>query len=435
MVVKFNKSTLSNGVRVVTEHHPSSRSLCIGVWVMTGTRDEPKGWEGITHFLEHLVFKGTKTRSAFDIVRSLEELGGEINAFTTREYTCFHATVLAEDWKIALEVLSDLVTNMKLVKKDFELERSVVLQEIDMSDDDHEELAYDHFLSQFVGKHPLGRPILGTEKSLNSMSTRDVNEYYRDRYTGHRLIVSAAGNLDHEQIAKVSEKLLGKTRKRKSKLKLDKPKSKAFVSALDKTAEQLHVVMGFPSTSFQDPHRFEAFLANNLLGGGMTSYLYQAVRERKGLAYSVYSMLQSFIDWGILNISASTDPNRMDQVVRSIFAVIDKVRARGIRESELRLFRRQLEGNLLLGAEDIENRMNSLGVNEMVFGEYRPVEQVIQEVQKVTVKSLKRYMEEHLDPSQMGLLFLGSEATAAKDWFMKQPIAKPLRNAEKEIIQ
>ncbi len=433
MAVKFHKSTLSNGVRVVTEHHPQSRSLCIGIWVMTGTRDEPKGAEGITHFLEHLVFKGTKTRSAFDIVRSLEELGGEINAFTTREYTCFHATVLKQDWKIALEVLTDIVTNMKLSKKDFDLERTVVLQEIGMADDDHEELAYDIFLSQFVGAHPLGRPILGTEKSLNTMSTRQVQTYYRERYTGHRLIVSAAGNVDHHEIAKYAEKHLGGSRRRKSNLKLEKPKAKPFVSAVDKKAEQLHVLMGFPSTSFQDPHRFESFLANNLLGGGMTSYLYQAVREKKGLAYSVYSMLQSFTDWGILNISASTDPARMDQVVKSIFAVIAKVRDRGIRESELKLFRRQLEGNLLLGAEDIENRMNSLGVNEMVFGEYRPVEQVIQEVQKVTVKSLKRYMEEHLDPSQMGILFLGADAVAAKDWFMKQPLAKPLKNAEKEI--
>lgn len=399
---------------------------------MTGTRDEAASQVGITHFLEHLVFKGTKSRSAYDIVRELEEVGGEINAFTTREYTCFHATVLSEDWKIALDVLSDLVCHMRLSKKDFDLERSVVLQEIDMSDDEHDEIIYDIFLEQYLGKHPLGRPILGTAKTLNSLTTRKVNDYYRERYTGPRLIVSAAGGVAHEDLVKLTQKHLGHTRGRKSTAKPKAPKVEPFLTAVEKQAEQLHLLVGFPATSFQDPRRFEAFLVNNLLGGGMTSYLYQAVRERKGLAYSVYSSLHSFVDFGMMNIAASANPDRMTEVVRSVFQVVDRVRRRGLRDSELRLFRRQLEGSLILGSEDVENRMNSLGVNEMVFGEYRPVEHVIQDIQKVTVKSIKRYLEEYLDLSQMGLLFLGAEAQRLQDWFLKQPLSKPLKHAVKE---
>ncbi|PWU12823.1 MAG: insulinase family protein [Bdellovibrio sp.] len=434
MAGKFNKTVFSNGVRVVSEHHQQSHSIALGLWVLTGTRDEPEHCEGITHFLEHLVFKGTKTRSAYEIVRSLEELGGEVNAFTTREYTCFHATVLSQDWEIALDVLADLVSQMKVNRKDFEVERSVVLQEIDMSEDEHEDLAYDVFLRQFLGSHPLGRPILGTAQSLASLRLPMVKEYYRRHYTGRRLILSAAGNLQADELVKRAEKLLGRTKNYPRSRQEKRPRPRPFMAAVDKNAEQLHLLMGFPATSFKDKRRFEAFLANNLLGGGMTSRLYQAVREKKGLTYSVYSSLHSFTDFGMLNILASAQPQKMPDVVKSIFSVIDKVKRRGLSRSELKLFQRQLEGNLRLGAEDMESRMNSLAVNEMIFQEYRPVERVIEEIHRVTPHSLKNFLEEYLDFQQAGILFLGSQAEQALNWFSGHPTSKPFRQARKAVL-
>lgn len=407
---------------MVSEHHPHARSVSLGLWVLTGTRDEPQGQEGITHFLEHLVFKGTKKRSSYDIVRCLEELGGELNAFTTREYTCFHATVLQQDWRIALDVLNDLAAGMAISKVDFDLERSVVQQEIMMSEDEHEELAYDVFLKKFVGKHSLGRSILGTHQSLDSMRAKHVKDYYQTRYTGKNIILSAAGFVDHQAILDEASKFWNR---RKNSSKQDwmrsrtPPKITSFVEAVDKPSEQLHFLLGFNAASFNNPLRFESFYLNSVLGGGMTSRLYQRVREKRGLVYTIYSSLNSFVDFGMLNIAASQTPEKLEAVMKNTFQILRQLQKSGISEAELRLTRRQIEGGLILGSEDVDNRMNSLAVNEMVFGEYRPVDVVIEEMRRVTRRSVKKYIDEFLDFDQMGVLFLGAEAEKARDWYLK----------------
>lgn len=405
----------------MSEHHPHARSISLGLWVLTGTRDEPQGQEGITHFLEHLVFKGTKKRSSYEIVRCLEELGGELNAFTTREYTCFHATVLQQDWKVALDVLSDLASGMEISKVDFDLERSVVQQEIMMSEDEHEELAYDIFLKKFVGRHSLGRSILGTHQSLDGIKAKHVKDYYNTRYTGKNIIISAAGFVDHSALEKEVSKVWNRRKGSDNDwLKSRTPaKAQGFIEAVDKPSEQLHFLLGFDSASFNSPLRFESYFLNSVLGGGMTSKLYQRVREKKGLVYTIYSALNSFMDFGMLNVASSQTPDKVEAVMKNTFQVLRSLQKHGISEGDLKLTRRQIEGGLILGSEDVDNRMNSLAVNEMVFGEYRPVDLVIEEVRRVTRKSVKKYVDEFLNFDQMGVLFLGANAEKTRDWYTK----------------
>ncbi|MBX3018063.1 MAG: insulinase family protein [Bdellovibrionaceae bacterium] len=414
--VRFQKSTLSNGVRVVTEHHPFVQSLSIGVWVMSGTRDEDAGLNGISHFLEHLVFKGTKKRSAYQIARSLEEVGGELNAFTTREYTCYHATVLQRDWRLALDVLADLVTNMKIKPRDFEKEREVILEEILMAGDDPEDLAYDLFLQKIFPRHQLGKMILGTEKSLAAMKLSDIVAYYRERYQGKHLIISAAGALDHDDFVAEVESLFGRKPSAGRMPARRAPKTQGFAMGVNRPTEQLHLLMGVPCPSFRDPSRFASFLINAWLGGGMTSHLYQKVREKRGLVYSIYSALHTFTDAGMMNIGASAAPAKMADVVEEVFDTMLKLSEKGMTEREIRFYQRQIEGSLRLGAEDVENRMNSLAINEMVFGAYRPVQQVIEEINQVTEADIRRALKQWRD-KDLGVLFVGANAESVHEWY------------------
>lgn len=412
--MRFKKTVLSNGIRVVSEMHPESRAASIGIWVMSGTRDETTKEAGISHFLEHLVFKGTKTRSAFQIAKSLEQLGGELNAFTTREYTCYHAYVLKDHWQVALDVLSDLVSNMKIKPADFELERSVILQEIAMSEDSQEELIYDLYFDSAYGSHPVGRSILGTVESIKSMTPKQVKDRYQAHYSGSNLIVSASGDIQHQDLVDAVQKLLKRKEKRPLRIKRMKPRHRAIREAVEKPGEQLHLLMGLPVPSFKDLFRFEAFIVNALLGGGMTSKLYQSVRERRGLVYSIYSQLNTFMDSGLITVYAACEPKNMKSVMKSIQKEIRDLAQRGIRVSDIELFKTQVKGSLLLGSDDVENRMNSIAVNEMVFGEYRSVESVIEEIDAVSPKSIKAFMEAYYRPERFGVMLLGAGAVNLK---------------------
>jgi predicted Zn-dependent peptidase len=414
--MRFKKSTLSNGIRVVSEMHPESRAASLGVWVLSGTRDEIPKEAGISHFLEHLVFKGTKTRTAFQIAKSLEELGGDLNAFTTREYTCYHALVLKDHWKIALDVLSDLVSNMELKKADFELEKSVILQEIAMGEDNLEELIYDLYFEQAFPKHPLGKPILGTEASIKAMTMRQIKDRYESHHSGPNLIVSASGDIQHQDLVDEVERLLKKKKKTRFTLKRSKPRHSPIRSVIEKPGEQLHLLMGLPVPSFQDKLRFEAFIVNALLGGGMTSKLYQKVREKKGLVYSIYSQLNTFVDCGLITLYAACESKNMKAVMRTVQSEIRNLAQRGIRESDIELFKTQVKGSLLLGSDDIENRMNSIAINEMVFGEYRSVESVIEEIEAVNADSIAKFMETYYRPEKFGVMLVGAGAHNLEDY-------------------
>lgn len=401
----------------MSELHPGSRAVSIGVWVLTGTRDEVPEIAGMSHLLEHLVFKGTKTRSTYQIAKSLEALGGELNAYTTREYTCYHALVLKDHWQKALDVLSDLVSNMNLVKKEFDLEKGVILQEIAMSDESHEDIIYDILYDQAYGVHPLGRPILGTPKSIALMKQNQVMDYYKKNYTGRNILVSVTGAIDHDEFMVEVQKHLGKKKKSALKNVRKKPRWLRRRVVVEKQSEQVHMLLGLPTASFRDKYRFEAVITNTLLGGGMTSKLYQSVREKKGLVYSIFSSLNTHIDSGMLNIYAGAEAKSVKKVGELITKEFQRVRKNGATKADVEMFKTQVAGSILLGSDDIENRMTSLAVNEMVFGSYRSVESVIEEINQVTVDSVNHYIRNELDLNNTSGVLLGTGVEELNDWW------------------
>ena len=401
---------------MVSEFHPHSKSVALGVWVLTGTRDENPEEIGISHFVEHLVFKGTKKRNAYQIARSLESLGGDLNAYTTREQTTYHCTVLKEDWKTGLEVLSDLVCNMTIAKKDFELEKKVVMQEIQMSDDSPEEIIYDYLFEHSYANHPLGRQILGKSDTLAKMTQKKVLDFYKRFYQGSNLIVSAAGPLEHDALVIEAQKLFRTRKKFSEPVVRNKPRWKPTRKFYDDDSEQAHILLALPAASFHDKFRFEALIVNSLLGGGMTSKLYQAVREKQGLAYTVFSSLNTQTDSGNITIYAGTDPTKVKRVISIIKDELLKIKKEGLKKSDLDLFKTQVRGQLLMGSDDIENRMTSLGINEMIFEEYRSVERVINEIEAVTEKSMNAYIKENFDLEKMSVILMGPEVSKLKPW-------------------
>jgi predicted Zn-dependent peptidase len=416
-VIQFQKSELDNGIRVLSEQHPMSRAVSMGIWVLTGTRDEAENEAGISHLLEHLVFKGTKTRSAYQIAKSLEALGGDLNAYTTREYTCYHALVLKDHWEKALDVLCDLITNMDISTQDFRLEKGVILQEIAMTDDAPEDLIYDVFFEKTYAGNPVALPILGSVKSVASMSQKKVTDYYKSRYTGRNVILTAAGDIDHRVLMEAVEKRLAKKKKAHFKAQRQRPRWKISRSAIEKSSEQIHMVMGLPAASFRDPQRFESFIVNTLLGGGMTSKLYQSVREKKGLVYAIHSMLNTFVDSGSMMIYAGTDLKSTRKVTEIISKELRKLKTKGISKSDVDLFKTQVVGSILLGSDDIENRMTSMAVNEMVFGEYRSVDSVIQQIERVTQASVNEFIESQFDLEKISGVLMGAGVDSLHDWW------------------
>ena len=415
----FKKTVLPNGIRIVSEQHAHSKSVSLGLWVLTGTRDEKNDLIGISHFLEHMVFKGTKTRNAYQLAKSLESLGGDLNAYTTRESTTYHCQVLKDDWKQGLSVLTDLVCNMKVRGKDFILEKNVILQEIMMGDDSAEDIIYDHFFETVYKGHPLGRQILGTKQTVQAMSMKKITDYYKSTYQGSNLILSAAGQIDHDELVMACQKLL-KSRRKFAIPKVRKtPVWNPGRKVVEKDLEQTHMLVSFPAASYKDKYRLEAFVLNSLLGGGMTSKLYQSIREKQGLAYSIFSMLNTQSDSGSITIYAAVDAKKTKKVLGIIRTELRKLKNKGISKRDVELFRTQVRGQLLMGSEDIENRMTSLGVNEMVFGEYRSVDRVIKEVESVTYESVNRYLKTHFHLNKASIIMIGPNAKTEESFVKK----------------
>lgn len=449
---KYKKSVLSNGVRVITEDHSDARGVSCGFWITTGTRFEDKKVQGVSHFIEHLVFKRTKNRTAYEIARDMEAVGGDLNAFTSRESTCFHTHSLKEDLELSIDILTDLVGRAQFDAVDFEKEKQVVLQEIHMSADQLEDAVFDVYFQKAYGGHPLGWPILGTAKSIQSMKRAYVEKYYREKYTPENLIVSVAGRVDHDQLVRILEKKLsfaGEHRKSTpSKLAVSHKKTmrglksiepsfldresyvepKSFHDIIKKPNEQVHILMGLPAAGFKDKLRFDGFIVNSLLGGGMTSRLYQTIREEQGLAYAIYSHLSTFTDSGLMLIYAGTEPKNVKKVIETAQREVERIRKEGMSKADLDLYKTQVKGQILLGADDIENRMNSLGVNEMVFGEYRSVDDIIDEIDRVNLETVHAYIEKFVRPDDSGLLLMGAmelkPKTKAKSKAAKKQIVK-----------
>ena len=418
-MVKTKKTEMKNGIRVVSETHPGSRAVSLGIWLLNGSRDESPEMQGASHFLEHLVFKGTKKRTAYQIAKSLECLGGDLNAYTTKEYTVFHALVLQEHWEIALDVLCDLVQNMQVASKDFRNEKQVILQEIAMTDDNNEDQVFEKYFDLIYPKHSLGRPIAGTEGSVRQISQKQINQFYEHFYAGNRLIVSCAGNVDHSDLISGVQKRLSRKKKNRKSFDRKQPRFNVDRRLIERPGEQQHLILGFEGPSYKSRTKYHAYILNALIGGGMTSKLFQSIREKKGLAYSVYSMLTHFSDTGLFSIYAGADVDQMQKVVRLIHTELAKVRRNGLTQRELDMYRTQVVGSMLLGADDLENRMSSIALNELIYGRFRSVEEVVSELQNVDLKSMNQYVDEVLDPSLFSGLILGKEASK-QSWFLKK---------------
>lgn len=410
----FEKSVLSRGLRIVTEAHPTAKSVAMGLFVAVGTRNEKPNEVGVSHLLEHLVFKGTKTRTAYDIAFALESLGGDLNAYTTREYTCFHSLCLKENWRTSLEILSDLAVNMKIKAQELSLEKSVILHEIASSEDTPEDWIYDEFFKVSFPGQGLGRTILGEIKTLAKLSSRQIMNHYKSSYCGSRLVLAATGAVDHREFVNFAEDCFSQLKPGKSVLAPSPSRWKAARVTKDKDCEQAHLLLGFSAPDFYSKDRFCAFILNALLGGGMTSRLYQSVREKRGLAYTVYSSYQSFLDAGFVSIYAATEPSKLRGLLSLIEREVKKLRESGIKKSQLDLYKTQIRGSLILGSDDMENRLSSIGVNELVFGEYRSVDSIIEEVEGVTVERFNEFIGESLEARRFNAVLVGPEVTKSQ---------------------
>ncbi len=389
------RTTLPSGLRVITEQQAGVRSAAIGVWVGVGSRDESPTLHGCSHFLEHLLFKGTAERSALDISVALDAVGGEFNAFTAKEYTCFHARVLDEDLPLAVDVLGDIITGSTLHADGVEAERDVILDEIAMHDDDPDDVVHNLFALQAWGDTPLGRPIAGTDASIQALTRAQILRFYRRHYRPANVVIAAAGNVDHATLVRHVRTAFG----RNGWLDVvETPVSTRHGSrkrvtpgtvAATRPFEQVNLVLGMEGVRRDDDRRFALGVLNTALGGGTSSRLFQEVRERRGLAYSVFSFSSHHADTGLVGVSVGCLPNRLDEVLAVVRAELAKVAQDGITAEELARGKGQLRGGLVLGLEDTASRMSRIGKSELVHDELLSIDEVIARIDGVTLEEVR----------------------------------------------
>lgn len=387
----MQRTVLPGGLRVVTEHVTGVRSASVGVWVGVGSRDEQPSVAGAAHYLEHLLFKGTPTRSALDIAQAADAVGGELNAFTAKEHTCFYAHVIDEDTALGVDLVSDVVLRGVCAAADVEVERDVVLEEIAMRDDDPEDLVGEAFGEAVFGEHPLGRPIIGSVDSIEAMTRTQLHSFHRRRYTTDRMVVAAAGNVAHAEVVELvrasfggavtgaPDRLPRPAREGHARLR-----GRPGLVLTERDGEQAHVVLGVRALARHDPRRWALAVLNAAVGGGMSSRLFQRVREERGLAYSVYSAVDTFADTGAFSVYAGCQPDNLAEVVDLSLAVLAEVARDGITDDELARAKGQLRGGLVLGSEDTAARMSRLGRGELNHGDHLDLAAALARVAAVT---------------------------------------------------
>ena len=401
--MSVKRSVHASGLRIVTEEVPSVRSAAVGIWVNVGSRDEAPATAGASHFLEHLLFKGTTTRTALEISSSIESVGGEMNAFTSKEYTCFYARVIDTDLPMAIDVVSDLITSSIVTALDVDAERKVVLEEIAMRDDDPSDLVHDLFSDTYYGDTPVGRPILGTVKSISEMSRNTVYNYYKKKYLPQDLVVAVAGNIKHKRVVAMVEQALSRDNfldglgapvlRPNTPIKNSKQKS---VGLLYKKSEQAHMFYGMEGVSRADERRFAMGVLSAALGGGMSSRLFQEIREKRGLAYSVYSYAQQFAGTGVLGFYAGCNPTKAIEVIEIIRDVLSDVADNGMSHEEIERAKGAVRGSLVLSQEDSGSRMSRIGKNEIVYGQVMDFDDILKAISRVSASDIREIASEFL---------------------------------------
>ena len=396
------RTTLPNGLRVVTEAVPGVRSVSFGAWIGVGSRDETPRQTGAAHFLEHLLFKGTESRSAWEITAPIEAVGGEMNAFTTKEYTCFYARVLDDDIDLAIDTVCDVVLRGRLAPEDIEGERQVILEEIAMNDDDPGDVIHDLYMRTHYGDGPLGRPILGTQESLEALTSQGIRSFYRRNYVPSRMVVAAAGAVDHDTVVEqVREAFHGvdapaAPTSRPAARRAPATPGRGMRGIAHRPSEQAHLVLGLGGIARTDERRYALGVLNAALGGGMSSRLFQSVREERGLAYSVYSFVSSFADTGYTGVYVGCLPDKVREVLTVTHDVVSDVAEHGLSDEELRRGRGQLRGSVVLGQEDAGSRMSRIAKGELLYGEIPSIDEIVARIDAVTADTVAQLSAELL---------------------------------------
>jgi predicted Zn-dependent peptidase len=402
----FERTTLDSGVTVVTERMSEVRSVSVGFWFDVGSRDEPSALSGTSHFLEHLLFKGTEKRSAKDIANMFDAVGGDVNAFTSKEYTCYYARVLDEDVTMALDILTDMLTESKVDANEVESERKVILEEIAMHEDAPDDLVHDLFFRSMWDGHPLGRPVLGSNETVGAVTRDQVVDYWHDRYNASNLVVAAAGHVDHSQLVDCVTQLFSRDGKRTVR-DSGKPQFRFGVDVHNRPTEQAHVIYGKESLPRGHDDRHALTVLDTVLGGGMSSRLFQEIREKRGLAYSVYSYRSLFADTGTFGVYAGTTPQNVETVIDIVQEEIAAVLSDGITEAELDRAKGHVKGALVLSSEDPGSRMNRVGKQQLTTGEIVSIDELIERFERLEMEDIARVADAVLGADASRITVLG----------------------------
>lgn len=405
--MRFERTTLDSGVTIVTEKMSEVRSVSCGFWFDVGARDEPDELAGTSHFLEHLLFKGTEKRSAKDIADAFDAVGGDVNAFTGKEYTCYYSRVLDQDLPMATDILADMITNSMIDATELESERKVILEEIAMHEDAPDELVHDLFFRSMWNDHPLGRPVLGFNQTISVVGRDQIAEYWRERYSPSNCVVAAAGNIEHGWLVETVEGVLGSSFGRRTLRSGEPPQSVAGVSVHRRPTEQAHIIVGMPGLHRGHEDRHALALLDTVLGGGMSSRLFQEVREKRGLAYSVYSYRSLFADTGTFAVYVGTTPQNADTVLDIVRGEFDSILRSGVTTAEFERAKGHLKGSLVLSSEDPGSRMTRLGKQQLTTGEILSLDELIERIDRLTIDDIARVADTILGPRRHTVTVVG----------------------------
>ncbi|MBH0182355.1 MAG: insulinase family protein [Nitrospira sp.] len=405
----YRKRILDNGIRLVTEQIPTLKSVTVGMWVNAGSRDESPAQAGYSHFIEHMFFKGTATRSATDISREIDALGGEMNAFTTRETTTFYVKVLDQHLPKALNLLSDLFHRSRFGSKEIEKEKQVVLEEIRMVQDDPEDLVQELHTGLVMGRHPLSRPILGQEPTIAKLRRDDLLDYVGTHYRPQEMVLAVAGNFDQRRLEQTMARTFGRHRPSVSAEPRRRwpPDICGGVVTKRKSLEQVHLCVGLKGIPAGHKDRYAAYVLNSVLGGSVSSRLFQEIREKRGLAYSIYSFLSGYSDGGTMTVYAGTRAQEVERVLDLIRREVRKMAARGIERAELKRTKDQMKGSLMLSLESSHSRMNKLAKDELITGGHTSLEEMLSDIDAVTGQRVAHVAQELFAPGTMAITALG----------------------------
>jgi len=411
---EFKKSVLNNGIRLVTERIPYVRSISIGAWLNVGSRDEVPDNNGISHYIEHLLFKGTKNRTAVEIAESLESVGGHLNAFTGKELTCYYAHVLDEHLSISVEIIGDILSNALFETSEMEKEKKVILEELNTIEETPEELIHEYFLDDVFPNHPLGLPVIGKRQNITSFNRQNVLDYLSDNYTIDRLVIAAAGNVDHDELARLVEKNF-KNLGNKGSQNYEPPKGPRHGKhVMENGAIQAHICLGTHAYSYRNPKKFGLLVLNTLLGSGMSSRLFQNIREKHGLAYSIYSFIDFLFDTGLFGIYIGTDKHKVDDSLELINKELEQLMKQPISGAELDRTKSQLKGNLMLGLESTSSRMNRLAKMEIYLQKNFTLDDTLNEIAKVSQEDILNIANELFTSDRIYTTILKPQAQNSK---------------------